>query len=76
MKPGQRASVLGERIAALKMDLAARSARNRSWFDKICRVLITRVMTPPGEDFMRDELVDNHPGFDADALARYQRGEG
>lgn len=75
MKAGARASGLSERIAALQIDLAARAARNQTVFDRICRKLLHKVTTPPADDFMRDELVDSHPGFDPDELERYQRGE-
>lgn len=77
MKPGQRSSFWSEWIAAFKIHLAARSARYESWLDKISRILVGNEIRPPGInfDFERDELIDNHPGFDPDELDRYQRGE-
>ena len=64
-----------ERRAALTMWMASRSARNRTGLDRICRRLVRKAATPPGEDFMRDPLIDNDQGFDPEELDRYQRGE-
>lgn len=55
--------------------VAGRGSRNSTWLDRVCRRMVDVVLTPPGEDFMRDPLIDDHPGFDADELDRYQRGE-
>ena len=65
-----------ERMAAITIWLANRSARNKSWLDKLARRLVRKATTPPGEDFMRDPLVDGDQGFDPDELERYQKGEG
>ena len=64
-----------EQLGALRLWMAGRSARNRTLIDKLCRRVVTRVLEPPGEDFMRDPLIDEHKGFDPDELERYQRGE-
>lgn len=73
---GSEVSVrMKEKMAAVTMWLAGRSARNKTWLDKIARRLVTKVATPPGEDFMRDPLIDNDQGFDPEELERYQRGE-
>lgn len=63
--------------ARLAMRMAARSSRNRTLLDRLCRLLIDKAMRrDPHEDFMRDPEIDNDPGFDPDELDRYQRGEG
>ena len=65
-----------ERSARLMVWMAARSSRNKTLIDRLCRKLIARATTvPPEEDFMRDPLIDNDEGFDPDELDRYQRGE-
>jgi hypothetical protein len=65
-----------ERSAKLSIFLAAKSSRNKSFTDKICRFLINRVTAvKPEDDFLRDPLIDNDMGFDPDELDRYQRGE-
>jgi len=65
-----------ERSARLMTWMAARSSRNKTLIDRLCRKLIVRATTvPPEKDFMRDEFIDNDEGFDPDELDRYQRGE-
>ncbi|MGD1934678.1 MAG: hypothetical protein ACFB0Z_09280 [Candidatus Phaeomarinobacter sp.] len=65
-----------ERSARLMMWMAARSSRNKTLIDRVCRKIIVRATTvDPEKDFMRDELIDNDEGFDPDELDRYQRGE-
>ena len=65
-----------ERSARLMIWMAARSSRNKTLIDRLCRTLIVRATTvPPEKDFMRDDLIDNDEGFDPDELERYQRGE-
>ena len=65
-----------ERSARLMMWMAARSSRNKTLIDRLCRRLIVRATTvDPEKDFMRDPLIDNDEGFDPDELDRYQRGE-
>ena len=64
-----------ERLGALRLWMAGRSARNQTFVDKLCRRIVIRALAPPGEDFMRDPLIDEHEGFDPDELERYQRGE-
>ena len=66
---------LRERLGALRLWMAGRSARNRTIVDKMCRRMVIRALEPPGEDFMRDPLIDEHEGFDPTELDRYQRGE-
>ena len=65
-----------ERSARLAIWMAARSSRNKTFLDRMCRKMITKATTvDPDKDFMRDEFVDNDQGFDPDELDRYQRGE-
>ncbi len=65
-----------ERSARLAIWMAARSSRNKTFLDRMCRKMITKATTvDPAKDFMRDEFVDNDRGFDPDELDRYQRGE-
>lgn len=62
--------------ARLEIWMAARSSRNKTLLDKMCRKMITKATAvDPAKDFMRDEFVDNDQGFDPDELDRYQRGE-
>ena len=62
--------------AKLMLRMAAKSSRNLSLTDKLCRRILDRAVSrPEEEDFMRDELVDNDLGFDPDELAAYQAGE-
>ena len=62
--------------ASLMLRMVARSSRNKSWLDKLCRKMINKaVARPPEDDFMRDELIDNDLGFDPDELDRFQRGQ-
>lgn len=57
----------------------ARSAfrKKKGWLDRLRVRLLARVLRPadPAKDFMRDEIVDADIGFDAEELARWQRGE-
>lgn len=65
-----------ERSARLAIWMAARSSRNKTFLDRMCRKMITKATTvDPEKDFMRDEFIDNDQGFDPDELDRYQRGE-
>ena len=65
-----------ERSSKLTIWMAARSSRNQSLLDKLCRLMVVRATTvDPEKDFMRDPLIDNDQGFDPDELDRYQRGE-
>ena len=62
--------------AKLAIWMATRSSRNRTLVDRICRRMVNRaVAIAPEDDFMRDELIDNDLGFDADELDLYQRGQ-
>lgn len=64
------------RATAMKMWMAKRSSRNKSFIDRICRRMLEKAMAvSPEHDFMRDPIVDNDQGFDPDELDRYQRGE-
>ena len=64
-----------ERRAKLAVWMADRSSRNRTLLDRLCRAVIDKATKrPPGEDFMRDPLIDNDDGFDPEELDRYQRG--
>ena len=65
-----------ERSARLAIWMAARSSRNKTFLDRMCRKMIAKAAAvDPAKDFMRDEFVDNDQGFDPDELDRYQRGE-
>ncbi|WP_422025962.1 hypothetical protein [Pyruvatibacter mobilis] len=65
-----------ERMARLMIRIAARSSRNQTLLDRLCRMVLNRATAlPPEQDFMRDPLIDNDQGFDPDELDRYQRGE-
>lgn len=64
------------RSAKLALWMAERGSYNRSPLDKLCRWLINRMTTvEPQKDWMRDPMVDQDTGYDADELERYQRGE-
>lgn len=64
------------RGALIKTWLATRSSRNKSFIDRLARRMIEKaVAVDPQKDFMRDALIDNDEGFDAEELARFQRGE-
>lgn len=61
--------------ASLLLKMVAKSSRNQSLLDKLCRWLINRELNrSPEDDFMRDEIVDSDVGFDPDELERYQQG--
>ena len=76
MNADRKSQKKDERAARLQMWLAKRSSRNRTLIDKICRWMIERALkTDPKDDFMRDPLIDNDPGFDPEDLDRYQRGD-
>jgi len=76
MSANDSGTTLGERAATLQMWMAAKSSRNKSTSDRVCRWLLVRLTTPkPEDDFLRDEFVDNDEGFDPDELDRFQRGE-
>jgi|TARA_R110002072_G_scaffold277793_1_gene439561 hypothetical protein len=65
-----------ERSVRLMTWMAARSSRNQTFIDRLCRKLVERAtVVAPEDDFMRDPLIDNDQGFDPDELDRYQRGE-
>lgn len=65
-----------ERSTRLAIWMAARSSRNKTFLDRMCRKMITKATAvDPQKDFMRDPLIDNDQGFDPDELDRYQRGE-
>jgi hypothetical protein len=71
-----RGIMQSELVGKLMVGMAARSSRNRSPLDKLCRAAVSRLSAPPSDDdFMRDPLIDNDLGFDPDELDRYQRGE-
>ena len=66
---------MSEASAKLGIWVVARSSRNKSWGDKLCRLIAIKLLQkPPEEDFMRDPLIDEDEGFDPDELERYQRG--
>lgn len=55
--------------------VAGRGSRNATRLDAFCRSVAGFLLKPPGEDFMRDPLVDNDVGFDPDELERYSQGK-
>lgn len=62
--------------ATLVLKMVARSCRNKSSIDKLCRWLVDRQLDrSPDKDFMRDEIIDNDVGFDPDELDAYQSGK-
>ena len=70
------ANAIGERRAKLTIWMVARSSRNKSLIERLCRRVIVRsTILPPENDFLRDELIDNDEGYDPEELDRYQRGE-
>lgn len=64
-----------ERKIGLVTWVASRGSRNATPLDRVCRGIAAFLLMPPGEDFMRDPLVDEHQGFDPDELERYSKGE-
>ncbi len=65
-----------QRSARLAIWMAARSSRNKTFLDRLCRKMITKATSvDPATDFMRDDYIDNDQGFDPDELDRYQRGD-
>lgn len=69
-------SALSTFKAQIMLTMAAKSSRNKSLIDRLCRRLLDKaVARPREEDFMRDELIDNDLGFDPDELAAYQSGQ-
>ena len=76
MSVGDKAIRKKERSARIAIWMAARSSRNKTFIDRICRRMITKAMSvDPEKDFMRDDYIDNDQGFDPDELDRYQRGD-
>ncbi|NCF20031.1 MAG: hypothetical protein GWP63_17490 [Haliea sp.] len=76
MSGNSRGFMQSEFMGKLMVAMAARSSRNRSLLDRLCRRALNRLTAlPPEEDFMRDPLIDNDEGFDPEELDRYQRGE-
>ncbi|MFT4569427.1 MAG: hypothetical protein ACI8TX_000645 [Hyphomicrobiaceae bacterium] len=64
------------RQAKITMWLGKRASRDTGIVDRLCRKLLQRVTQPdPQNDFMHDEMIESDLGFDAEELARYQRGE-
>ena len=60
------------RAASLGFWLAQRASRNRTCLDRLARRLLGRVLRPVDG---QDEMVLANPGYDAEELARYERGE-
>ena len=76
MTPNENALRKKERAARLKVWMAGRSSRNKTLIDKACRFLIARATkVEPEKDFLRDPLIDEDLGFDADELERFQQGK-
>ncbi len=50
------------------------SRKRKNFLDRLLTRLLDRAIRPkrPGDDYMRDELVDAQIGFTADELERYQ----
>ncbi len=67
------------RRTALMVGLAQRASRGeKGLVDRLVTRLLDRATRPrsPGDDFMRDEIVDAGIGFSADELENYSRGRG
>ena len=63
-------------VGKLMIFLVDASARGKTPFEKVARVIVDRVFTVPKHDnFMADDYVDNDQGYDLEELRRYQRGE-
>ena len=76
MSGNTRGLMQSEFMGKLMVAMAARSSRNHSLMDRLCRIALNRLTAlPPGDDFMRDPLIDNDEGFSPEELDRYQRGE-
>lgn len=76
MSTSEKDSKKLERAAKMGIWMASKGSRNKTISDKICRFLLAKATAmKPEDDFMRDELIDNDLGFDADELDRFQRGE-
>ncbi len=72
-KEGYQKSVRSARIGVW---LATRASRNTGLMDRICRVLLSRIFKlDPDNDFMRDDMIENDPGYSVEELERYERGE-
>lgn len=68
--------VVEDLTAKIGLWLGKRASRDTGALDRLCRRLLTKLMTlPEDNDFLRDEWVDSDQGYDPDELDRYQRGE-
>jgi hypothetical protein len=60
-----------EAIAKIGFALAKKASRNQTWFDRLARRVLERVLH---FNFDLDEMVLTDQGYDPDALERYQKG--
>lgn len=58
-------------LAKVGFALAKKASRNQTWFDRLARKLLERVLY---FNFDLDEMVLTDQGYDPDELERYQRG--
>lgn len=76
MNPKEREIRRLERSTKFLVWMASKSSKNKTWLDKLCRLLVNKVSAVhPDDDFLRDPLIDEDKGFDPDELDRFQRGE-
>ncbi|SEQ38203.1 hypothetical protein SAMN04488038_10610 [Solimonas aquatica] len=67
MKPYYRR----EAMAKIAFALAKKASRNQTWFDRLARRILERVLH---FNFDLDEMVIADQGYDPDELTRYQKG--
>lgn len=58
-------------LAKVGFALAKRASRNQTWFDRLARRILERVLH---FNFDLDESVLTDQGYDPDELERYQKG--
>lgn len=63
--------VLRAAAAKIGFALAKKASRNQTWFDRLARRILERVLH---FNFDLDEMVVSDQGYDPDELERYQKG--
>ncbi|WP_295686568.1 hypothetical protein [uncultured Nevskia sp.] len=58
-------------LAKVGFALAKKASRNQTWFDRLARRVLERVLH---FNFDLDEMVLTDQGYDPDELERYQKG--
>lgn len=58
-------------LAKVGFALAKKASRNQTWFDRLARRVLERVLH---FNFDLDEMVLTDEGYDPDELERYQKG--